>query len=102
MRLISFINAGHITNRESAVNAVTQWANDCERKVLIDLSCGVVVPRERHRAWALEQVSNAKFLMRRKNPRFVIIGMEHTGPQYGEELDALRAALNSEGSDHAG
>jgi hypothetical protein len=27
-------------------------------------------------------------------------GMPYTGPQYGEELDALRAALNPEGSDH--
>jgi hypothetical protein len=74
MRAIFFANAGHIPVRQSALNAVTQWANDCERKVLIRLSCGIVLPRDRHRAWATEELASARFLMGREGSGYALIG----------------------------
>ena len=52
-RDIMVANAGIISPLESKVNAYTQWANDCERK-LLGLHCGQTLPRERHRNWARE------------------------------------------------
>lgn len=66
MIVIPFTNAGKITAKDSAVHALTQWANDCERKLLIGMSCGTVLPRERHRAWAGERIKGARFAVRRK------------------------------------
>lgn len=43
--------AGKIPFRQSAVYTLTAWANDCERK-LLNLHCGQMLERSRHRAWA--------------------------------------------------
>lgn len=51
MRRIFYVNAGNITAEESARNALAQWANDCERR-LLGMTCGYVLPRERHKVWA--------------------------------------------------
>lgn len=51
MRKVFFVNAGVIPIRESAVNALAQWANDMERK-LLGLHCGQMLERSRHRTWA--------------------------------------------------
>lgn len=65
MTIIPFANAGHITAKESALNALTQWASDCERKLLIGMSCGTVLPRERHRDWARLRLVGAKYFVLR-------------------------------------
>ena len=49
--IVPFFNCGHIPMQDSAENALTEWASTCERK-LLQLGCGTVLPRERHRAWA--------------------------------------------------
>ena len=64
--VVPFMSAGNITAKESALNALTQWANDCERKLLIGLSCGTVLPRVRHREWASQRIASAKYLGRRR------------------------------------
>lgn len=46
-----FANAGVISVQESAYDAVVEWANDMERK-LLRLHCGQWLPRDGHRAWA--------------------------------------------------
>lgn len=59
-----FVNGGNLSNRQSAIYALAEWANSCERR-LLGLSCGYVLPRERHIAWAENIVSRCKFLMKR-------------------------------------
>jgi hypothetical protein len=71
--VIPFTNAGHISRKESALNALTEWANSCERKAIIGLSCGVVLPRQRHRAWAAERLQDAKHAVRGKCGRGFIL-----------------------------
>lgn len=53
---VAFVNAGNISRKESARNALAQWANDCERR-LLNLSCGAVLERTRHREWADRKVA---------------------------------------------
>jgi hypothetical protein len=57
-----FVNGGHISKRQSAINALAQWANDNERR-LCGLSCGDVLPRDRHRTWAEQVIADCRFLM---------------------------------------
>lgn len=51
MRSVRFANAGNIPIEQSASNALTQWANDMERK-LLGLHCGQMLDRQRHCEWA--------------------------------------------------
>ena len=53
MRSVKFVSHGNIPIEQSAVNALTQWANDMERK-LLGLHCGRVLDRQRHREWATD------------------------------------------------
>lgn len=50
-RRVLAVNAGHISERATAVFAMAAWANDQERK-LLGLHCGQMLDRERHLAWA--------------------------------------------------
>lgn len=65
MRAIWFANAGNITAKESALHALTDWANSCERSLLLGRSSGTVLPRERHREWARQRLVGAEYLVRR-------------------------------------
>lgn len=54
-----FINAGRIPDRQSQINELAGWANDQERK-LQRLHCGQVLPRERHRMWAEQEIDRRR------------------------------------------
>jgi len=51
MRNIRPIYNDKIPRRQTDINALAEWANTCERK-LLGLHCGVVLDRTRHREWA--------------------------------------------------
>lgn len=57
-----FVNAGHISKRQSAIYALSGWANSCERR-LLNLHCGQFLPHERHTHWAAEMIDRCKFLV---------------------------------------
>lgn len=53
--MICAVNAGHIPLEETMVNALAQWANDAERR-LLGLHCGQMLCRDRHRQWAVSRM----------------------------------------------
>lgn len=60
--MVWFGHAGIIPLRESTRNALAQWANDCERR-LLGLHCGQMLDRRRHKRWAGSKVCGATIML---------------------------------------
>ncbi|MEO0872540.1 MAG: hypothetical protein AAFY19_11395 [Pseudomonadota bacterium] len=57
-----FVNVGTVSVRQSQIDALSEWANTMETK-LLGLHFGQILPRDRHRAWAEAQIDDAQIVL---------------------------------------